>query len=59
MQPTDDSNIYYGRFNISKDQIIGAAKEIFQSRNITVAIKGNKRKINISNIERILKTLDK
>jgi len=59
VQPTDDSNSYYGRFNISKDQIIEAAKEIFQSRNITVAIKGNKRKINISNIESILKTLDK
>lgn len=58
-QPIDYSDDYYGRFNITKDQVKEAAREIFQLRNMTVAIKGNKRKINIQNIENILKALDK
>lgn len=58
-KPIDYTDSYYGRFNITKKQVIEAAREIFQSRNMTVAIKGNKRKINIQNIESILRTLDK
>lgn len=58
-QPIDYADDYYGRLNITKEQVIEVAREIFQSRNMTVAIKGNKRKINVQNIESILRTLDK
>lgn len=56
----DYSDEFYGRFNnITKEQIIQAAKEIFRTRNMTIAIKGNKRKIRTTDIEMELKTLDK
>ena len=58
-QPIDYSDELYGRFRITKEQVINAAKEIFQVNNMTVAIKGNKKKINIKNIEDILRTLEK
>lgn len=58
-KPIDYSDELYGRFRITKEQVIDAAKEIFQVKNMTVAIKGNKKKINVKNIEDILKTLDK
>ncbi|MBR4051254.1 MAG: hypothetical protein IKK09_12220 [Clostridia bacterium] len=58
-QPIDYSDEFYGRFRVTKEQVIDAANEIFQVRNMTVAIKCNKRKINVKNIEDILKTLDK
>ena len=49
----------YGRFkNVSKEQVMAAAKEIFQTKNMTVALKGNKKKINTAEIENILKNLD-
>ena len=49
----------HGRFkNVSKEQIMAAAKEIFQTKNMTVALKGNKKKINTAEIENILKNLD-
>ena len=55
----DYSDEFYGRFNnITKEQIIQAAKEIFQVKNMTVAIKGNKKKINVKHLEDILKNLD-
>ena len=55
----DYSNKFYGRFNnITKEQIIQAAKEIFQVKNMTVAIKGNKKKINVKHLEDVLKNLD-
>ena len=57
-QPIDYSDEYYGRFEITKQQIIEAAKEIFQVKNMTIAIEGNKKKINVQSIENILKTLD-
>ncbi len=57
-QPIDYSDDRFGRFDITKDQVTEAAREIFQSRNMTVAIKGNKRKINIQSISSILKELD-
>ena len=57
-QPIDYSDEFYGRFRISKEQVIDAAKEIFQARNMNIAIKGDKKKINLENIKVILKTLD-
>ena len=45
------------KFDLLSAQI-EAAKEIFQVRNMTIAIKGDKKKINSENIEEILKTLD-
>jgi len=55
----DYSDEFYGRFkNVTKEQVMEAAKEIFQTRNMTVAIKGNKKKIKVNEIEIILKALD-
>ncbi len=56
--PIDYSDEYYGRFEITKQQIIEAAKEIFQVKNMTIAIEGNKKKINVQSIENIIKTLE-
>ncbi len=58
-QPIDYSDDFYGRFRITKKQVIDVAKEVFQLRNMTIVIKGNKKKINVENIKDILKTLDK
>ncbi len=57
-QPIDYTDDYYGRFRITKQQVIEAAKEIFQTQNMTVVIKGDKKKIKQQSIENILKTLD-
>ncbi len=57
-QPIDYSDEYYGRFEITKQQIIEAAKDIFQVKNMTIAIEGNKKKINVQSIENIIKTLE-
>ena len=55
----DYTDELYGRFrSVSKEQVMEAAKEIFQTKNMTVAIKGNKKKINTEEIEAILKNLD-
>ena len=57
--PIDYTDELYGRLkNVSKEQVMAAAKEIFQTKNMTVALKGNKKKINIAEIENILKNLD-
>ena len=57
--PIDYTDELYGRFkNVSKEQVMNAAKEIFQTKNMTVAIKGNKKKIDTEGIENILKKLD-
>ncbi len=57
--PIDYTEELYGRFkNVSKEQVMEAAKEIFQTKNMTVAIKGNKNKIKVDEIETILKELD-
>ena len=58
-QPIDYSDELYGRFRVTKEQVIDAAKEIFQVKNMTVAIKGNKKKINADHLRELLKTLDK
>lgn len=57
-QPIDYSDDFYGRFRITKEQVIDAAKEIFQVKNMTIVIKGNKKKINVKKLEDILKNLD-
>lgn len=57
--PIDYTDELYGRFkNVTKEQVMDSAKEIFQTKNMTVAIKGNKKKINTEEIESILKKLD-
>ena len=57
-QPLDYSDDCYGRFKVTKEQVMGAANEIFRCSNMTLSIKGDKKKININAIENILKTLD-
>lgn len=57
--PVDYTDDLYGRFkNVTKEQVAEAAKEIFRTKNMTVAIKGDKKKINTEEIESILKALD-
>lgn len=55
--PIDHSDEFFGRFRVTKEQVINSAKEIFRVRNMTVAIKGDKKKINVKNIEEILTVL--
>ena len=57
-EPLDYSDDCYGRFNVTKEQVMGAANEIFRCPNMTVSIKGDKKKINTTAVENILKTLD-
>ncbi len=59
-EPLDLTDEKFGRLkSIDKDQIVEAANEIFKTSNMTVVIKGNKRKINIQQIKEILSELDK
>ncbi len=44
--------------NISKKQIIDAAKDIFKTNNLTIAIKGRKKEIDVGKINEILKKID-
>ena len=57
-QPIDYSDEFYGRFRATKEQIIDAAKYIFRRCNMTVAVKGDRKKINAEAIEKILESLD-
>ncbi len=57
-EPLDYSDEFYGRFNVTKEQVTNAAKDIFRPCNMTLAIKGNKRKINAKNIEDMLMELE-
>jgi len=43
--------------DITSEQIMQAAKEIFCRKNLTLVIEGNKRKLKIENIENVLKEL--
>ena len=56
--PIDYSDEFYGRFRVTKKQVTDAAKDIFRRCNMTVAMKGNKKKINTDAIEKILESLD-
>ncbi len=58
-QSVNHSDNLYNRFIITEEQVIDAAKEIFQVKNMSVAIKGNKKKIDVKIIQEILRTLDK
>ncbi|MBQ4561516.1 MAG: insulinase family protein [Clostridia bacterium] len=44
--------------SVTKEQVAEAAKDIFCTKNLTVAIKGKKKNIKTENIEEILKKLD-
>ena len=58
--PIDFEDKYYGRFkDITKEQIMKAACEMFKLCNMTVAIKGDKRKIKAEEIEETFKYLTK
>ena len=57
-QSIDYSDEFYGRFRVTKEQIIDAAKYIFRRCNMTVAVKGDRKKINAEAIEKILESLD-
>ena len=57
-QLIDYSDEFYGRFRVTKEQIIDAAKYIFRRCNMTVAVKGDRKKINAEAIEKILESLD-
>lgn len=57
-QSIDYSDEFYGRFRVTKEQIIDAAKYIFRRCNMTVAVKGDRKKINTDAIEKILELLD-
>lgn len=56
--PIDYSDEFYGRFRVTKKQVTDAAKDIFRRCNMTVAMKGNKKRINTDAIEKILESLD-
>lgn len=48
-----------GRFkNITKQQIVDAANEILKTHNLTIAVKGRKKEIDIEKINEILKKID-
>lgn len=57
-EPIDYSDEFYGRFRVTKKQVTDAAKDIFRRCNMTVAMKGNKKRINTDAIEKILESLD-
>ncbi len=50
---------YFGRLDgITRETVIQAAKEIFRTMNMTVVMKGNRRKIDVQKINEILSDLD-
>lgn len=50
---------YFGRLDgVTKETVIQAANEIFRTKNMTIAMKGNKRKINVHRLNEILSGLD-
>jgi hypothetical protein len=53
--PIDYNDEFYGRFRVTKEEVIAAANDIFKISNMTVAIKGDKRKIDTEKIEKILR----
>ena len=57
-QILDYSDRYLGRYNITKEQIIDAATEIFLLQNMTIVVKGRKKRINTAHLETLLKSLD-
>lgn len=55
----DYSDDLYGRFRgVTRELVMEAALEIFKKCNMTVAVKGDKKKINVNDIMEVLKVLD-
>ena len=52
----DATDEKYGK--LTKDDIIKAANEIFKPSNLTVAVKGDKKKISVDRIKEIFKSLE-
>lgn len=57
-QKLDYSDPYYGKFNVTKEQIVAAARDIFRLHNMTAAVRGNKNRIDIKKSEDILRRLE-
>ncbi|MBQ3604622.1 MAG: insulinase family protein [Clostridia bacterium] len=57
-QPIDYSDENYGRYNVTKQQVMQAAEDIFRTCNMSVAVKGEKKNIKINDIQALLKLLD-
>ncbi len=56
--PIDYTAPFFGRFAFTKEQVTEAAKKIFTTKNVTLAVKGKKKKINTEALEKILQGLD-
>lgn len=57
--PADWSKPDFGRFeNLTKDEIINAAKKIYTRKSLVITLRGDRRKINKGNIENILSELN-
>jgi len=55
----DYSDELYGRFRgVTKELVMEAAEEIFRKSNMTVAIKGDKKKINVNDIIDVLNVFE-
>jgi len=52
--PLDYDDVFCGRFNVTKEMVTEAARDIFRGCNMTVAIKGNARKLDRESIRSIL-----
>ena len=49
----------YGIYDgITKENVVNAAKEIFKTSNMTIAMRGNKRKIDVEKIYEIMKSIN-
>lgn len=57
-QPIDYSDENYGLYNVTKQQVMQAAEDIFRTCNMSVAVKGEKKNIKINDIQASLKLLD-
>lgn len=49
----------YGIYNdLTKEEVVNAAKEIFKTSNMTIAMRGNKRRIDVDKIYEIMKSIN-
>ncbi|MBQ3518451.1 MAG: insulinase family protein [Clostridia bacterium] len=56
--PIDYDAPLFGRYDFTKEQVVEAAKKVFTTQNMTVAVKAKKKKVNAETLEEILKGLD-
>ena len=55
----DYSKDGYGVYDsLTKDDVVNAAKEIFKTSNMTIAMRGNKRKIDVEKIYEIMESIN-